>query len=89
MKPFFYLYLLTLNIFTTLLMFLDKRKAKRHQWRISERNLILLSLIGGSVGTLLGMNLFRHKTKHIKFKVGVPFIILIQLLLYFLFLQLQ
>ena len=62
-------------------MFIDKEKAKRHKWRIPENTLIFISLIGGSIGSLIGMYLFRHKTKHFKFKIGIPFILFLQLIL--------
>ncbi len=59
-------------------MFLDKRKAKNHKWRIPERNIFLIALLGGSLGCLLGMNIFRHKTKHWYFKFGLPTILILQ-----------
>ncbi len=59
----------------------DKRRARRGQWRVRERTLFLLAALGGSVGLLLGMNLFRHKTKHRSFTWGVPLILLCQLAL--------
>lgn len=60
-------------------MYIDKEKAKKHKWRISENTLIILALLGGSIGSLIGMNKFRHKTKHIKFKYGIPLIIIFQM----------
>ncbi len=74
-------YLLTINLFTMYTFFLDKGKAKNHKWRIKERTLFLLSIIGGSFGALLGMKLFKHKTKHWYFKYGIPFILIIQIIL--------
>ena len=62
-------------------MFLDKQKAKRGKWRIPEKTLFLLAIIGGSLGTTLGMNIFRHKTKHWYFKFGMPFILIVQIVL--------
>lgn len=79
MKHYIYLYLVIINILGFLSMYIDKRKAKKHEWRISENTLILIALIGGSVGSLIGMNIFKHKTKHIKFSIGIPLIILLQL----------
>lgn len=79
MKHYIYLYLVIINIIGFLSMYIDKRKAKKHEWRISENTLILIALIGGSVGSLIGMNIFKHKTKHIKFSIGIPLIILLQL----------
>lgn len=68
-------------------MFLDKRKAKRHEWRISEKNIFLIALLGGSLGCLLGMNIFRHKTKHWYFKFGLPTILLLQVVAIIFFLK--
>ena len=62
-------------------MFLDKQKAKRGKWRISEKTLFLFAIIGGSLGSTLGMHLFRHKTKHWYFKLGMPLILIIQIIL--------
>lgn len=59
-------------------MYIDKQKAKKHQWRISEDTLIGVSIIGGGIGTLWGMHVFRHKTKHAKFTIGIPLIIELQ-----------
>lgn len=79
MKHYIYLYLVIINIVGFLSMYIDKRKAKKHQWRISENTLMLIALIGGSVGSLVGMNIFKHKTKHLKFSIGIPLILLLQL----------
>ena len=75
------LYLIAINVVTFLVYGLDKWKAKRDAWRISESTLLLLAAAGGSVGALLGMQIFRHKTKHAKFTVGVPVILLVQVAL--------
>lgn len=66
-------------------MFIDKQKAKKHKWRISENALIFVSVLGGSIGSIIGMQLFRHKTKHIKFKLGLPVILIIQIILLCIF----
>ena len=68
-------------------MGLDKRKAKLNHWRISEKTLFSLALMGGSIGGILGMYTFRHKTKHLKFTLGFPIIFLFQLIFIFLFLN--
>ena len=68
-------YLISINILTFLLCFIDKQKAIHHKWRISEEVLLLISLIGGSFGMLLGMHLFHHKTKKLKFKLVYLFCI--------------
>lgn len=65
-------YLSIINALGLLLMHIDKQKAKKHAWRIQERTLLTIATIGGSLGVMLGMQLFRHKTKHLKFMLGVP-----------------
>lgn len=57
---------------------LDKRRAVRGEWRISERTLLLLAFLGGAAGAFLGMHVFRHKTRHRKFSLGVPVLFLLQ-----------
>jgi len=75
----FLILILVLNILTFLLYVLDKRKAARGKWRISEATLIFFTLAFGGVGAFLGMKLARHKTKHIKFKIAVVFGLIITL----------
>lgn len=75
------IYLISINLIAFFLIFIDKQKAIHHKWRISEANLLLISLIGGPFGTLLGMHIFHHKTKKLKFKL-VPLLAIIWL--YFL-----
>ena len=65
-------YLLIINALAFLLMLIDKRKAQKNRWRIPEKTLLGAALIGGSLGAMAGMQLFRHKTKHMKFVIGVP-----------------
>ncbi len=74
------LYLIIINALGFLFMLIDKQKAKKKKWRIPEARLMLTAALGGSVGTLLGMYTFRHKTKHIKFALGVPAILIGQIL---------
>ena len=76
------LYLIIINLISLLVMGLDKYRAKHGMWRIRERTLFLLAIIGGSVGSILGMYFFRHKTKHAKFVFGFWFIFLFQCVLY-------
>lgn len=78
-------YLLIINLAGFLAMFLDKQKAKKGKWRIPEKTLFLFAIAGGSIGTTLGMNLFRHKTKHWYFKFGMPLILMIQIALFVYF----
>ncbi len=72
-------YLVIMNIIGLAVMGIDKSKAKRHVWRIPEKGLFLVSLLGGSIGTWAGMYLFRHKTKHWYFVVGMPGILIVQI----------
>ena len=81
----FYCCLIVLNIITFVVYGIDKWKAMKGRWRISEFTLLLLAVIGGSIGALLGMRVWHHKTKHLKFKYGVPLILLAQLALLFFF----
>ena len=78
---YFLLYLLLINAIAFLLMLADKRKARKNRWRIPERTLIGSAVLGGSIGALLGMYTFRHKTKHLKFTLGVPAILIAQIAL--------
>ena len=80
MKHFF-IYLLLINAAAFLLMHIDKQKARKKRWRIPESTLMLSAVLGGSIGALAGMYTFRHKTKHLKFTIGIPAILIIQLLL--------
>ena len=71
-------YLIGINVISFLLMAIDKRRAVRHKWRIPEKTLFLAALLGGSPGSLLGMYLCRHKTRHMSFVVGMPLILLVE-----------
>lgn len=72
------IYLITINAAGFLIMLIDKKKAIRHQWRIPEKTLFLIALMGGSAGSILGMYTFRHKTKHMSFVIGMPLILALQ-----------
>ena len=74
-------YLIVINIATFVVYGIDKLKAKQGSWRISEATLLILAVIGGSIGALLGMKVWRHKTQHKKFKYGLPLILIIQIIL--------
>ena len=76
---YFLLYLLLINAAAFVLMLADKRKALKNRWRIPERTLFLSALFGGSIGALLGMYTFRHKTRHLKFTLGIPAILIAQI----------
>ena len=79
--------LLALNLITFITYGIDKRKAKKSRWRISESSLLLLALCGGSVGAWLGLKVWRHKTQHKKFYVGIPVIMVVQATLFFLIIR--
>lgn len=74
-----YLYLVVVNVVAFALYGLDKYKAKTGAWRIPEKTLLGIAAIGGSIGALVGMNFFHHKTKHWYFKYGLPAIVAIHL----------
>lgn len=73
------IYIIVINLISLALMYMDKQRARRRQWRISEKTLFLSALLGGSAGSVLGMYLFRHKTKHWYFVVGMPAILFVQI----------
>ena len=73
------LWLAGINLLALVLCGIDKWKARRDRWRIPEKTLFLSAILGGSVGLLVGMHLFRHKTKHKSFTIGVPLIFIFQL----------
>lgn len=81
MMKFLILYLVAINLYGIYIMHSDKEKAKKGQWRISESKLFIVALIFGSLGVMIGMKKFRHKTQHRKFTYGIPSIFLIQLYL--------
>ena len=72
-------YLIIINIVTFLVYGIDKLKAKKALWRIREASLLMLAILGGSIGAWLGMKVWHHKTLHKKFRYGIPAIIIIQL----------
>ena len=73
-------YLCIINLIGFLAFWLDKQKAKKGQWRISEKTLFLLAFLGGGAGCSLGMQVFRHKTKHLSFVIGIPLIMTVELI---------
>ena len=75
------LYLIGINITGFFMMGYDKWKAKKHAWRVPEAALFIVAIIGGSVGSILGMHLFRHKTRHWYFLYGLPAILFLQIAL--------
>lgn len=73
------IYVLIINLIGFLSMFLDKRKAEKGKWRTPEKTLLTIALIGGSIGSLIGMYTFRHKTHKTRFSIGIPFILILQI----------
>jgi len=82
----FIVYLLIINLIGFLIMYIDKKKAQYGRWRISEKTLLIAALIGGSIGCLIGMYTFRHKTQKIKFVLGFPTILIAELIIIVYFL---
>ena len=78
---YFLLYLLLINAAGFALMLIDKYRAKKKMWRISEATLLSVAAIGGSLGSLLGMYAVRHKTRHVKFTLGIPLLLAAQIAL--------
>ncbi|MBK1812968.1 DUF1294 domain-containing protein [Clostridium sp. YIM B02505] len=74
-------YFLFINLIGFFVMYMDKKRAIKGKWRISEKNLFLVAIAGGSLGAIISMNLFRHKTKHWYFKYGLPFLFCVQIIL--------
>ena len=79
MNDYIYYYLLAVNILAFVLFGIDKQKARRNLWRIPEKTLLLSALIGGSVGGILGMQFFHHKIRKPKFAIGVPVILVVEI----------
>ena len=80
------LYLIIINLYGIYIMYIDKRRAKERKWRVSEKWIFLVALLFGSIGVIIGMKAFRHKTKHLKFIIGIPAILIVQLyLVYYYF----
>lgn len=79
-------YLLAINLIGILIMLIDKRKAVKGSWRIPEKTLLIVALLGGSIGTMAGMYWFRHKTKKLKFTLGFPTILITEIILIIYFL---
>ena len=78
---YFIIYLIVINLIAFLAMLIDKKKAKYGKWRIPEQTLLILAIIGGSIGAIAGMYVFRHKTKKLRFSVGFPVILILQIIL--------
>ena len=85
-KWILFVYLFLMNLIGFLSMLIDKRRARKNGWRIRERTLFLLAILGGSIGSLSGMYVFRHKTRHWYFVLGMPLILFLQTALTLFFL---
>ena len=79
--PNFIIYLIVINIIGFYVMWSDKRKAQKGKWRIPENTLFLITALGGGIGTIAGMYTFRHKTKKLKFTIGLPTILILEIIL--------
>lgn len=77
----FIIYILAINIVAIIITGYDKLCAKKHSWRVKERTLMLIATLGGSVGMYITMQLIRHKTRHLKFMLGIPLIMILQIAL--------
>ena len=78
------IYLVIINLAAFFIFGIDKRRAIKNRWRIAESTLFLLALIGGSIGAEAGMYVFHHKTRHLRFVIGIPLIFILQVLIVFL-----
>lgn len=75
-----YIYLIAVNAAAFAIMGIDKYKAQRNKWRIRESSIFVMGFIGGALGVLLAMYVFRHKTKHLKFKLGIPAVLVLNII---------
>ena len=82
MKLFLY-YFLIINLYGIFVMYSDKKKSKKGRWRTPENTLFIIALAFGALGIFMGMRFFRHKTKHKKFTLGIPMILIIQSFIFF------
>lgn len=78
---FIFIYLVLVNLFAIYVMYVDKKRSRKGHWRVPEKNLFIIAAVFGSLGILVGMRLFHHKTRHLKFVYGIPAILIIQLYL--------
>ena len=83
------IYLVIINIIGFLIMFIDKQKAKKGKWRIPEKTIFIVTVIGGGIGTVSGMYAFRHKTQKVNFVIGLPLITILEIaaIIYFAFIN--
>lgn len=83
------IYLVIINIIGFLIMFIDKQKAKKGKWRIPEKTIFIVTVLGGGIGTVSGMYAFRHKTQKVNFVIGLPLITILEIaaIIYFAFIN--
>ena len=74
------IYLIIINLIGFLIMYIDKQKAKKGRWRIPEKTIFLITLLGGGIGTISGMYIFRHKTQKLNFIIGLPLITILEII---------
>ena len=81
------IYLIIINIIGFLVMYIDKKKAKKGKWRIPEKTIFIITVLGGGIGTISGMYAFRHKTQKLHFTIGLPTITILEIIgvIYFTF----
>jgi len=82
MKLFLY-YILIINLYGIFVMYSDKNKSKKGKWRTPEKTIFIIAFAFGALGIFIGMRLFRHKTKHNKFVIGIPLILIVQVFIFF------
>lgn len=87
-REFIYVYLIVVNTVSFILFFIDKKRARKELYRISESFLFNISIIGGALGSLLGMKVFHHKTKKKKFIIGIPIILIFNIIVFIYLAQL-
>ena len=80
-RTYIVIYLIFINLMGFIMMGNDKTRARKGKWRISEKSFFIVSIVCGSVGTLIGMYAFRHKTKHAAFVFGIPLILILQIII--------
>lgn len=81
------IYLIVVNMVSFIIMGIDKYRAQTNKWRISEKSIFMLGIIGGGIGILLGMRAFRHKTRHRSFVIGIPIIVILNIFMFGYLLQ--
>ncbi len=78
-------YILAINLYGIFVMYSDKKKSKKKKWRTPESTIFTIALAFGALGVFIGMRLFRHKTKHKKFVIGIPLILIVELFIFFMY----